>query len=144
MAWKFAEAGLTVTLDEHPVLLSYPVSRSLTLVDSLGREEYHAPLEEAVLAQDPTSDTPERSLSFNGYAPSGTVTAPLVYANFGRPDDFAALAAAGVDVTGKIALIRYGMCFRGNKAANAEAAGALAAILFSDPEQDGFARGKVA
>jgi hypothetical protein len=41
--------------------------------------------------------------------------AEVVYANYGTPDDFAALEALGVDVKGKIVLARYGKCFRGLK-----------------------------
>ncbi len=78
-----------------------------------------------------------------GYSASGDVLAPLVYANYGSTDDFATLRGAGVDVAGKVALIRYGRIFRGDKVRNAEAAGAAAVILFSDPADDGFARGAV-
>ena len=42
---------------------------------------------------------------------------------------------------GKIALTRYGGCFRGLKAMNAEARGAVATLIYSDPQQDGFTRG---
>jgi len=38
-----------------------------------------------------------------------------VYANYGRPEDFDALESLGVDVKGKIVLVRYGKCFRGLK-----------------------------
>uniref|UniRef100_A0A1I7WF66 PA domain-containing protein n=1 Tax=Heterorhabditis bacteriophora TaxID=37862 RepID=A0A1I7WF66_HETBA len=40
----------------------------------------------------------------------------------------------GVDVRGKIALMRFGKLFRGDKVYNAEKFGAIGAILFSDPE----------
>jgi len=66
-----------------------------------------------------------------------------VYANYGFPEDFQALAAAGVDVRGTIVLMRYGKCFRGLKAMNAERNGALAALIYSDPAEDGFAKGTV-
>lgn len=42
------------------------------------------------------------------YSPSGDVTAPLVYANYGRPEDFDSLDAAGVSVKGAIVITRYG------------------------------------
>lgn len=38
-----------------------------------------------------------------------------MYANYGSPDDFAALEAMGVDVKNKIVITRYGRCFRGLK-----------------------------
>ena len=82
-------------------------------------------------------------MTFNGYAPSGDVTAPAVYANYGTPDDFDALAGAGVDVKGKVVLVRYGQCFRGLKAMNAQDRGASAVIIYSDPADDGYGRGTV-
>ena len=138
----FLDAGLSdARLDPQRVLLSYPVDRSLSLLDSTGATVHVAPLSEAVLPEDPTSDTWWRNNTFNAYSASGTVVAPLVYANFGLPEDFAALAAANVTVTGSIVIVRYGKCFRGNKALNAQRAGALAAVLYSDPHEDGFAKG---
>ena len=166
----FLEAGLSdASLDPQRVLLSYPVDRSLSLLDSTtGAIVHSASLAEAVLPEDPTSDTWWRNMTFNACmrrgtrtgdpwdalnplifvlrppctdSPSGTVVAPLVYANFGLPEDFAALAAANVTVAGSIVIVRYGKCFRGNKALNAQRAGALAAVLYSDPHEDGFARG---
>ena len=91
-----------------------------------------AALTEDVVASDATSDTPYRNHTFNGYAPSGNVSGEAVYANYGRPEDFDVLAAAGVDVAGKVVITRYGQCFRGLKAMNAEARGAVATIIYSD------------
>jgi N-acetylated-alpha-linked acidic dipeptidase len=137
-------AGIpTVKIDPQRVLLTYPLNRSLDLVDQRGDVLLRAPLSEAILPSDPTSDTWWRNHTFNAYSPSGTATAPIVYANFGFPEDFAKLNASGVDVRGAIVLMRYGKCFRGLKAMNAERNGALAALIYSDPEQDGFAKGSV-
>lgn len=97
------------------------------------------PLGEPPLAGDPSASEP--AAAWNGYSGSGDVTAGVVYANYGTAEDFAALAAAGVDVKGKIALIRYGRLFRGIKAVNAERAGAAGVLLYSDPADSGFARG---
>ena len=112
------------------------MERSLDLVDAeTGALVCSAALTEEVLPKDKTSDTWWRNHTFNGYSPSGNATAPLVYANFGLPEDFEALAAAGVSVKGAVVLMRYGKCFRGLKAMNAEHAGALGAVIFSDPAQ---------
>ena len=139
----FQRAGISAELDPQKVLLTYPISSALQLVDGTGRVVSAAKLAEDVLQTDNTSDTWWRNHTFNAYSPSGDVTAPVVYANFGLPEDFAALKAAGVQVRGAIALMRYGKCFRGLKAMNAQKAGALAAVIYSDPEQDGFAKGSV-
>ena len=140
---EIRKAGIKAEIDPQRVLLAYPLNRSLELIDASGQPMTKLPLAEAILPSDPTSDTWWRNHTFNAYSPSGDVTAPIVYANFGFPEDFAALKAAGVDVRGKIALMRYGKCFRGLKAMNAERNGAVGALIYSDPEQDGYEKGKV-
>jgi len=141
---RILEAGIIdVVIDPQKVLLAYPVNRSLSLVDVDGKEIWKAPLAEQVLSSDATSDTWWRNHTFNGYSPSGRATAPIVYANFGLPEDFAALEKAGVSVKGAVALMRYGKNFRGLKAKNAQEAGAVAALIYSDPEQDGYSQGTV-
>ena len=69
------------------------------------------------------------------------MTAPVVYVNYGLPPDYARLAAAGVDVRGKIAIARYARSHRAVKLHTAEQAGAAGIIIYSDPADDGFARG---
>lgn len=79
--------------------------------------------------------------AFSDYSPSGEVTAPVVYVNYGTQDDYRQLANLGVDVTGKVVIARYGVGYRGIKAKLAEEHKAAALILYSDPQQDGFAVG---
>lgn len=124
------------------VLLSYPVERSVTLTLANGTTERLA-LAEAIVDSDSTSDTVWRNRTFNGYGPSGVADATYVYANYGLPADFDALAAAGVSVAGRVVLVRYGKCFRGLKVMNAESRGAIGVIIYSDPADDGAARGPV-
>jgi hypothetical protein len=74
--------------------------------------------------------------TFNGYSPSTPaegVTGPVVYANYGRREDFELLAKMGVEVEGAIVIARYGRLFRGSKADNAHNAGAIALLIYSDP-----------
>ena len=82
-------------------------------------------------------------VGFNAYSPSGEVTAPVVYVNYGTPDDYRELAALGVSVEGKVVLARYGRGYRGIKAKLAEEHKAAGLILYSDPEQDGYVAGDV-
>ena len=49
------------------------------------------------------------------YSAAGAVSGDVVYINYGKPRDFEELAKMGVDVKGKIALMRYGEGFRGDK-----------------------------
>ena len=65
---------------------------------------------------EPSEDDPDVIPPFLGYAPNGTVeTNQLVYVNYGRVKDFERLVKLGVDVKNKMAIMRYGEIFRGNK-----------------------------
>jgi N-acetylated-alpha-linked acidic dipeptidase len=134
--------GIPAELKEYDVLLNYPRQPSLVeLITSRGREKL--PLKEAVVAADASSSNANIIPLFNGYSPSGDVTAPLVYVNYGLPPDYEALKKIGVDVKGKIAIARYGNSFRGVKAKVAEDHGAAGLIIYSDPADDGYAQGDV-
>jgi N-acetylated-alpha-linked acidic dipeptidase len=65
------------------------------------------------------------------------VTAPVVYANYGRLADFQRLANLGVSVKGKIVLVRYGAEYRGVKVYIAQQYGASGVLIYSDPADDG-------
>jgi N-acetylated-alpha-linked acidic dipeptidase len=80
--------------------------------------------------------------AFNVYSPSGEVTAPVVYVNYGTREDYRTLASSGVHVEGKIVLARYGKSYRGIKAKLADEHKAAALILFSDPKDDGSGAGE--
>ncbi|WLD94417.1 M28 family metallopeptidase [Alkalihalobacillus sp. AL-G] len=80
---------------------------------------------------------------FNAYSPPGNVQAELVYANYGRPEDFDLLARKGISVKNKIVIARYGENFRGVKPDQAEQRGAVGLIFYSDPADSGYTRGLV-
>lgn len=82
-------------------------------------------------------------VGYNALSPAGKVTAPVVYANYGRAEDYAVLARNGVSAKGKIVLVRYGSVFRGVKTRQAYLHGAKGVIIYSDPADDGFSKGKV-
>ncbi|HYP52518.1 MAG TPA: M28 family metallopeptidase, partial [Pyrinomonadaceae bacterium] len=132
-------AGLAAELREYQVLLAYP--RRPSVVELVAPRRERLPLRESVVAQDPTSAHPRIVPLFNGYSASGDVTAPLVYVNYGLPDDYAALKRIGVDVRGRVCIARYGRSFRGVKAKVAEEHGARALIIYSDPADDGYMQG---
>ena len=78
---------------------------------------------------------------FNSYSPSADVTAPVVYANYGTDDDYRALESLGVNVEGKILLVRYGRGYRGIKSKLAEERKAVGLLIYSDPQEDGYVIG---
>jgi aminopeptidase YwaD len=61
------------------------------------------------------------------YSVSGQIQAELVDAHAGQPEDF-----AGLDVRGKIALVKRGVTRFSDKVGNAAAAGAAGVIVFND------------
>lgn len=133
---KFEEYGLKDTkVETYHVYLNTPVDHGLLLVKN-GKAYYTASLEEDALPEDPTSlnDTVP---TFHGYSASGNVTASYFYANYGRQQDFAALVTAGVDMKGKIAIVRYGEIYRGLKVKFAQEVGAVGVVMYSDPGDDG-------
>ncbi len=92
---------------------------------------------------DPQTFDKRAVMAFNAYSPSGEITAPVVYANYGMLADYRELARRGVQVTGKIVIARYGLGYRGIKAKLAEEHHAVGLILYSDPQDDGYAAGDV-
>ncbi|HUS11966.1 MAG TPA: M28 family metallopeptidase, partial [Pyrinomonadaceae bacterium] len=133
--------GIPSELNEYEVLLPYPKQPGIVEIISPRRERLA--IKETVIAEDPSSTNAKIIPLFNGYSPSGDVTAPLVYVNYGLPPDYEALKKAGVDVKGKIAIARYGNSFRGVKAKVAQDLGVIGLIIYSDPADDGYMQGDV-
>lgn len=133
--------GIAAELKEYQVLLPYP--KRPTVLELVAPRRQRLALQEAALPADPSSSHAKIIPLFNGYSASGDVTAPLVYVNYGLPDDYAALKKIKVDVRGKIVIARYGRSFRGVKAKVAEENGAVGLIIYSDPADDGYAQGDV-
>jgi N-acetylated-alpha-linked acidic dipeptidase len=92
---------------------------------------------------DPDTSNNNIVVGFNAFSPSGDVTAPVVYVNYGMQADYRELDKLGISVAGKIAIARYGGCYRGIKTKLAEEHQALALIIYSDPEDDGYVAGDV-
>src|SRR6059058_4111008 len=132
---------LQAELKEYQVWLNYP--KTDPIVELIAPRRERLSVREAILKEDPTSSNRKITPLFNGYAPTGDVTAPLVYANYGLPPDYEVLEKAGVDVKGKIVIVRYGNSFRGVKAKVAQDHGAVGCIIYSDPADDGYAQGDI-
>jgi N-acetylated-alpha-linked acidic dipeptidase len=91
--------------------------------------------------EDPDTYDKRAVVGFNTYSPSGDVTAPVVFVNYGMQQDYRELESLGVSVEGKIVIARYGQGFRGVKAKLAEDHKAAALIIYSDPGDDGYMAG---
>ena len=133
--------GVAAELKEYQVLL--PTPRAPTVLELLAPRRERLLLREPVVAEDASSASRKIIPLFNGYSASGDVTAPLVYVNYGLPEDYQALKKLNVEVKGKIVIARYGRSFRGVKAKVAEENGAIGLVIYSDPADDGYAQGDV-
>jgi len=137
---RWREYGLEqIEISEHEVLLPYATE---TIVEMPARA-WRASLKEEPVAGDPFSSR-DVGLPYHAYSASGDVTAPVVYAASGNPADYDWLADRGIDIKGKIALVRYSVpySYRGFKALTAEQRGAAGILIYSDPADDGFKKGK--
>jgi N-acetylated-alpha-linked acidic dipeptidase len=139
--WK--KQGLEdVVIRRYDVYGTNPKSASLEMI---APTHYTATLREAPLPGDPDSNNPAISGAWLGMSISGEVTAPVVYAHSGNPEDYDVLRKNGISVKGKIVLVRYSnpYSYRGFKALTAQREGAAAILIYSDPQEDGYKKGKV-
>jgi N-acetylated-alpha-linked acidic dipeptidase len=131
--------GLETEVRQYDVFLPHPTSVQLWRVSPRARA--------LSLAEPPVAGDRSSSLAqyppVNGYSGQGDVTGDVVYVNYGLIEDYAQLDSLGISVRGRIAIARYGRSFRGIKAREAEKHGAVALLIYSDPQDDGYVRGDV-
>lgn len=130
--------GLDATIETFEALLPVPEIRVLEMT---APSKFTAKLSEPRVDADPFTGNPDIVPPYNAYSGDGDVTAPLVYANYGLPADYDTLKANGIDVQGKIVIVRYGGSFRGVKPRVAYEHGAVGCIIYSDPRDDGYFQG---
>jgi N-acetylated-alpha-linked acidic dipeptidase len=137
----FQSWGLDAHIETFDVLLPTPKQRALELVEPV---KFTAKLEEPTVAGDPTSNQHAEQLpTYNAYSADGDVTAPLVFVNYGVPEDYEKLDRLGISVKGAIVIAKYGMSWRGIKPKVAAEHGAVGCIIYSDPRDDGYTPGDV-
>jgi N-acetylated-alpha-linked acidic dipeptidase len=138
---KFKEWGLDAQIETFEVLFPTPKERAVELVEPT---KFVAKLQEPTVPVDPTSSQHDEQLpTYNAYSADGDVTGPLVYVNYGVPDDYEKLERLGVSVKGAIVISRYGASWRGIKPKVAAEHGALGCLIYSDPKDDGYYEGEV-
>lgn len=133
-------AGLQTETHDYRVHLSTPRRIAVDIVEpTRERLSVHEPASSV----DGDSAHGELGPGYVAYSASATVSAPVVYVNYGLPPDYVEVAKAGVDVRGKIAIARYGRSHRAVKVHTAQERGAVGIIIYSDPADDGAKRGAV-
>jgi len=141
IAAKFKDFGLDTHIEQFDVLYPTPKERVVELVE--GGPKFSAKLQEPALNEDPTSSQQAEQLpTYHAYSKDGDVTAPLVYVNYGIPEDYEQLDRMGVSVKGKIVIARYFHSWRGIKPKVAAEHGAVGCLIYSDPHEDGFVQGE--
>ena len=132
------EWGLAARMEVFEALLPYPKERRLEMTAPVA---YRARLAEPAIPEDPDSGDANQLPTYNAYSGSADVTAPLVYVNYGIPEDYETLQKLGVDVRGRIVIARYGRSWRGTKPKVAAEHGAVGCLIYSDPRDDGYFQG---
>jgi N-acetylated-alpha-linked acidic dipeptidase len=140
VAGKFQAAGLETQIVPYKAWLNLPQDVFIQATNSAGKILMTGPAREKV-ENDPYQDDPRILPAFNGGSPSCDVTTDVVYANYGRPEDFRRLDELHISVAGKIVLVRYGSNFRGVKVYLAQQRGAAGVLIYSDPADDGYFQG---
>jgi N-acetylated-alpha-linked acidic dipeptidase len=136
---QFKSWGWDARIETFQALYPTPLIESLELV---GPTPFKASLSEPPVPGDATSAVRDGALPpYLIYGADGDITAELVYVNYGGADDYKALARLGVDVKGKIVIVRYGQNWRGLKVKLAAEHGAVGCIIYSDPADDGYGPG---
>ena len=136
----FRQWGWEVRIEEFQVL--YPTLKQHSL-ELIAPNRFTASLTEPPVPGDATSSRTDGLPPYNEYGADGDVTAELVYLNYGMPEDYRALARRGTDAKGKIVIARYGKGWRGLKPKLAQEHGAIGCIIYSDPRDDGYAKGDI-
>jgi N-acetylated-alpha-linked acidic dipeptidase len=133
-----------VAVSTYDVLLPWPEETSVEMV---APRAWRASMQEDAIPGDAYTAAPvsQVGLPYHAYSASGEVTARVVYAGSGNPEDYDRLAAMGIPVRGAIVLVRYSVpySYRGFKALTAQQRGAAGILIYSDPADDGYGKGRV-
>ncbi|KAJ3866487.1 Zn-dependent exopeptidase [Lentinula novae-zelandiae] len=128
----------TAWIDVYYPDLDTPKQQDVEVLDQYGQTTWAANLNEE---GDPLDEDAYHSRNdvptWHYYSADGMVEGKLVYVNYGTKQDFEALLLAGVNLTGKIALARYGEVYRGIKVENAQSSGAIGLLMYTDIRDDG-------
>ena len=132
---KYKSWGLDAHIETFDVLFPTPRERAVELTAPI---QFTAKLQEPAIPEDPTTGQRDEQLPpYNAYSIDGDITAPLVFVNYGVPDDYEKLERMGISVKGCIVITRYGMSWRGIKPKVAAEHGAVGCLIYSDPSGDG-------
>ncbi|KAK0453699.1 Zn-dependent exopeptidase [Armillaria borealis] len=126
-------------IDVYYPVMNTPLDRSLDILGEDARSVWSADLtEDGDPLDEDAAKYKDAVPAWHGLSADGEATGQLVYVNYGTKEDYDELVTAGVDFTGKIIIARYGKVYRGLKIELGETLGAVGALIYSDPRDDGF------
>ncbi|TVY42058.1 putative glutamate carboxypeptidase [Lachnellula subtilissima] len=137
---KWREFGIPETWVNHQTAtIGHPIKQRLALLDLDGKTNSTKLLYEAKLTEDVPQDDPSsiRTPAYHEASPSDNITARFIYANFGYSEDYDDLEEAGIDLNEKIAIVKYGNGYRGEKVETAARRGLVGVVMYTDLQQDG-------
>ena len=139
MLAQFKEWGLDAQIETFDVLFPTPKARLVELVepDASSPRSCRSRRWRSIPRR---TSTPSSLPTYNAFSIDGDVTAPLVYVNYGIPEDYEVLDRLGISVKGAIVIARYGGSWRGIKPKVAAEHGAVGCLIYSDPADDGYVR----
>ncbi|KAI3520420.1 hypothetical protein L1887_09835 [Cichorium endivia] len=125
---NFESLHLQTQVTNYSVLLSYHLQSSLTAHFSNSSTAVPLPLTEPGLDSDSGVVKP-----YHAYSPSGSAYGKAVYVHHGREEDYRALALAGVDVRGCVAVAkRGGGMSRNAVVVKAAEKGVVAVVMYTE------------
>ncbi|KAK7314391.1 hypothetical protein VNO77_32913 [Canavalia gladiata] len=134
----FTSSNIPSHIASYDVALTYPLSRSLVLTNPPPQPPTTFTLQQETYEGDPYADVADEVVpTFHAYAKSGTATGPVCYVNYGRVEDYETLERTGVNVSGTVVLARHGKIYRGDIVKNAQDAGAVGVVIYSDRKDYG-------
>ncbi|KAF5940476.1 hypothetical protein HYC85_021643 [Camellia sinensis] len=129
----FRDLGLQTHVKHYNALLSYPTHASLSAHFSDGTIKDVALVEQGVAGDD------DVVRPYHAYSPSGSAYGRAVFVNYGREEDYRALLAQGVSVSGCVAVARRGDLSRNSVVEKAAEKGMAAVLMYAETE--GFSGG---
>ncbi|XP_074009229.1 transferrin receptor protein 1 isoform X1 [Numenius arquata] len=110
------------------------------LMDEVWNDEHYIKLQvkgssnnTVSILEDDKDDLLESPDAYVAYSKSGSVVGKPVYVNYGRKADFQKIQKPGVSLNNTIIIFRAGKITLAEKVANAQAAGAVGALMYLDP-----------
>ncbi|KAM6931130.1 aminopeptidase NAALADL1 [Xenentodon cancila] len=132
--WQDPETGLDEAWrEEYAVYLSFPDPNNpnkVTVVNPSDMVLHTIREKEKPYAAD--QEDPAVVQPYAAFSPAGHTKGKLVFANQGKPSDYAELNKT-MDLSGTIAITKYGGAGRAAKAINAEPYGVVGVLVYTDP-----------